>query len=432
MPTTATILLLLIPLPFLAAFSAFFSAAETALFSLTRLERRQMEQKQDLSGIAIATLLAETRGLIITLLVGNTLVNLLYFTLSTLLMLELERSETLGPVMLTITGAASVSALILGCEIAPKLAASRHSMTIARMLAIPLLVVHRAISPVRVALEVVVVTPLTRLLGVREGAQALTTDEMQALLEMSEKRGIIDAGEESLLLQVLSLGTLKVRDLMTPRVDLAAHNLNDPPAKLIELFRQTGYARVPVYRGDLDHIEGVVYGRQVLLKRPATAAELRPLIRQVMFVPEVQKADRTLMHLRKTGTTMAVAVDEYGGTAGLVTLKDVVRHMLGDLLSSDTESARPSVQLVGLGVWRVNADLSVRDWSEAFGTELAPKAIATLGGLMMAKLGRQPRVGDRVTFGNVAVEVETMERRRVGSLTVRLTGDGPTTHGGAA
>lgn len=189
--------------------------------------------------------------------------------------------------------------------------------------------------------------------------------------------------------------------------------------------RDSRRQRLPVYRGSLDAIEGVVYCRQVLLNPPASALELAALIRPIAFVPMQQRADQLLDALRKLRSSIAVVVDEYGGTAGLITAQDITAHMVGGLAVSHTEH-QPEVVPLGNNRWRAEAGLSIHDWPDWFGKEreLPDSAqhvsVSTLGGLVMASLGRVPREGDVVTASNVKLTVESMEGQRIRWIVVEL------------
>ncbi|MCC7146549.1 MAG: HlyC/CorC family transporter [Phycisphaeraceae bacterium] len=410
-------------LPLLLAASAFFSASETALFSLTGHQRHLLARQKTLSAQAVIRLLDETRALLITLLMGNMLVNTAYFVITTVLLFRLN---TLYHVWATLAGVMSVAcllALILLGELMPKLLAARSSYRLALLIGVPLWVAHRTIGPFRLAVEAVVIEPLARLIAPEARPPGLSTEELAHLLEVSQNRGVIDPGEEDLLQGVLNLSQLQVRDIMRPRVDIVAFDLRRPPEKLLELLRARRLSRIPVYRGDLDHIQGVVYTRQVLLRKPRTARQLQALVRQVTFVPEIQRADQLLVQFRKRGTTLAIAVDEYGGTAGLVTLKDVVEQMVGRIASHDESMERAGMKLLAPGVWRVSAGLSVDDLLDTFGggTKEEIEAV-TIGGLVMSRLGRLPRVGDRLQVGSMTLEVEKMRGWRIDALLMRMAG----------
>lgn len=426
-------ILLLSSLPLLLLASGFFSGSETAFFSLTRHQQLQMSRSGTPAGAMVTALLLETRALLITLLMTNTTINVSYFVVSTVLLLRTR--EAFHPMVLAGASAGSVMALILVGEVIPKLIAARLAVGWSRMGSWPLMMVHRALAPLRVVMSAAVISPLARLISPVDRPPELSPEEMEVLLELSRTRGVIDDHEERLLQEVLELSQLKVRDLMTPRVDIQAFDLSAPPQALMTLIQTTGLHHIPIYRDDLDHIEGVVHAREVLLKRPTSTATLNRLIRQVNFAPELQRADQLLAQFRKRGTTLAIAVDEYGGTAGLITLEDVVEQMVGQIAGPHEQPKEPEVQQLHPGRWRVEANLPIHVWGDAFrGTAVLPGVdgffdtirrtreggISTIGGLVMARLGRLPQEGDRTTVGNVMIQVDQMHGRRIRWLTVQL------------
>ncbi|NBC10871.1 MAG: DUF21 domain-containing protein [Planctomycetes bacterium] len=428
--TTAELLMLL-ALPVLVIGSGFFSGSETALFSLSNHDRVQMRRAGGPVAAALMALLHETRSLLITLLLGNMTINVLFFVLSSVLLIRLgQRWPQPSAAQATVLTAASLApllAIILLGEVMPKLVAARLTARWARLCAVPLLLVHRLIAPVRLAASVLVVTPLARLIAPRSRPPELSAEELESLMDLSQHHGVIDADEERLLQQVLELSQIKVPDLMTPRVDMEAFDLDEGPTALLEAARTCRRQRLPVYRGSLDAIEGVVHCRQVLLHPPGSGLEMAALVRPIAFVPMQQRADQLLDELRKLRSSIAVVVDEYGGTAGLITAQDITAHMAGGLATSHTEH-EPEVVPLGNNRWRAEAGLPIHDWPDWFGKgrELPDSAehtsVSTLGGLVMASLGRVPREGDLVTAGNVRLTVASMEGRRIRWITVELAG----------
>lgn len=425
-----TLWLMLVVLPVLLLASAFFSGSETALFSLSRHQRLMLERRGGAMALALRTLMGETRGLLITLLLGNMTVNVLFFAVSSAAILILNQDDGVGAWVVSLLSILPLIVMILIGEVLPKLLASRMRVSWTQYASIPLLAVHRAVTPVRLVAQHGVITPLARLIAPRTRVDGLSTGEIESLLRLSQNEGILDSEEERLLQQVLELGQLRVEDLMIPRVDVMGFDLDDDsPGQLMELIRASGLRHIPVMRDSLDNAVGLLYSRQVLVAQPKSQEAVRKLIRQVHFVPAVATADRALVEMRRSGTTFAIVVDEYGGTAGLITLEDIVEHMVGDIAGEYESSGRPEVQMIGLGRWRVDSDLAVHDWPDLFGRSLRLGddmerfEASTLGGLVMDQLGRVPVVGDEVVTGNVRLRVERMRRHRVVKLVVELVGD---------
>jgi len=218
---------------------------------------------------------------------------------------------------------------------------------------------------------------------------------------------------------------------MIPRVDMVAHDLADPPAVLHELIQHHRLRMIPVYRENIDTLCGVVASRQILLDKPATQAEVQAFVRPVRFVPALQSADRLLIDLRRSGETLAIAVDEYGGTEGLIALRDVVEFLIGELPTGERPGQQPPVPVrqIAPGRWQVGAALSVRQWMQLFRNphsrhhdpqeSLLPQA-STLGGLMLALFGRIPSPGDQLRIGNLLLSVAEMQAHRIHRVTVEI------------
>jgi CBS domain containing-hemolysin-like protein len=204
---------------------------------------------------------------------------------------------------------------------------------------------------------------------------------------------------------------------MVPRVDVVAYDVNDPPAGLLETFRRTRLRKIPVYDGTIDNVLGVVHAKRLLLNPDAP---LRELVVDVPFVPEAANIERVLLQFRVTQTQMAVVVDEYGGTAGLVTLEDVLEEIVGDIPDPDEVDRGPAVQKLSDTEYLLDGDLAVHEWSDVFGTDLAERRLSTVGGFVTSLLGRVPRVDDTVTYSNLRFTVESVRRRRVGKLRLEL------------
>lgn len=418
-------LILLIALPVLLIGSAVFSGSETALFSLSAHQRSLLSESAKPGARAATQLLSETRALLVTLLIGNMVINVLYFTLSTVLMDRWLADGSIGATGAALIAAATFFGVILFGEVLPKQVAAQRAMTWSGLASVPLLATHRAIAPVRVIAQQFIITPLARLIAPSTLPPELSADELEIMLSMSRERGIIDGDEQQLLRHVLELGQIKVRDVMVPRVDIHGHDLSESPDKLIRLASETRLRHIPIYEGSLDQVLGIVLTRELLLDPPTTNEQLRRMLISVDFVPEIAPADRLLADLRSQGSTFAIVVDEYGGTAGLVTLEDVVEHFIGEIPGAYERDGQAIVEQMGRGMFRVGADLAVHDWVDWFGRNpaisKAASGAATLGGVVLGLLGRAPEAGDAVEIGNMVLTVDQVEGRRITSIVVALS-----------
>ena len=392
----------------LLGLSACFSATETALFSLTIEDRAR-------AGGRVERLLADPRSALVTVLLGNLVVNLTFFAFAARVTLG---EGGLGRVL---SGLGALVLMLVCGEILPKTAALRARRGIARVGSGPLTVLVRALLPARRVLQYML-DLVYRALG--EAAQeelSITPELLSQVLERSGRAGHIERGEAQILAEIVELRSIRVREIMTPRVDVLF--VERGGAEREEVIRQALARRVPwiiVFEETPDRVVGRVALRR-LLSQPER--DLDELLVPVVFAPEVASAQDLLIFLREEGAAMAVVVDEWGGTAGAVTLEDVFEEIVGDLRSEGEERARPAVPL-GEGRFRVDADLSIRDWNELFGHRVVPAEFETVGGLVTALLGRIPLTGDEARAGGLVFEVEATRGRRVLSVLMRIESHG--------
>ncbi len=410
---------MLIALPVLLLGSAFCSGSETALFALSENERMALRRGGSRAGRAVGALLADQRMLLITILMGNMTVNTLYFVITSVLLMKTQ----VGVAGQAALGLAFLVLLVLVGEVTPKLLANADCARSATFVAPPLLALHRLIGPLRIAVDRLAVAPLSRLTSPGAAPSRLDEHELTALVEISGRHGVIDQDEQRILRDVIRLSQLKVRDVMTPRVRLIALPLAASNPHIRALARDARHSKLPVYERDIDHIVGVLPVNRYLIEAEGDPGLLRKLLQPAHFVPEFARLDQLLEHFRRTGTSLAIAVDEYGGTAGVVAAEDVVEEVVGDITGEERIGYHLPVQL-DRGRWRVDGATSVRDWGEAVGQRLASPQVATLGGLIISRLGRAPQPGDILDLGNVRLEVDEVERVRVVSVIVTLVGDG--------
>jgi len=400
-------------LPVLLIGSALFSGAETALFSLTHAERAVLQR----AGSPVTRLLRDPASLLVTVLLLNMAVNVLYFVIASVL-----ATRAPSPALSVAIPLAALVAIILFGEIFAKLLAGAHRVGYARAVTPVLAAVRATIGPAAIALVRFVITPLTRLASPQPPAEGAGPEELDVLLHQAARAGAITPDERQLLGEVIELGECRVREVMTPRVALRWADADASPDQLADLARETGLSRFPVRRGTRRPAEivGFVDVRRVLAALAARgSADPRRFVEPVTYVPESATLDSLLEHFRTSGVHTALVADEHGTIAGLVEIEDAVGRLLptpGEGQAGDDE-----VQMIALGTWMVPGRLPVREWAHVLGPEgaAAGRRVTTVGGLVLAQLGRVPAVGDEVRVGGVVLRVELMHGRSV--ETVRLS-----------
>ena len=397
--------------------SALFSGTETALFCLTRGQLHRLGRRGPV-GRLVVSLMRRPGGVLNTLLLGNMLANVAYASVAAVGLLGLRDSGA-APWAIAMASAVPLLALILVGEVSPKMLALVLGERWALAAAPPLAVLERFFRPLLWGLDSVLVRPLTTLIAPPgpEGS-AVTGEELAAVLDLSARRGAIDQDTNALLQEIVELTGLKAADVMVPRVDVIAYDVDAPAHGLLELFRKRRLRRIPVYERDVDRIIGVVHARRLLLEPDAP---LRDMVAAVPFVPEAANLERVLLQFRVTRTQMGVVVDEYGGTAGLITLQDILEEIVGELPDPrEVQRASPAVQRIGPAAYLLDGNLAVHEWRDAFKIDLGGARISTIGGFVVSLLGRIPRVQDTVSYRNLRFTVQTMRRRRIGKLRLDL------------
>ena len=403
----------MVPLLFL---SGFFSASETVLFGLAAEDRAVIRRRGGITAAAVDALLRQPRLLLVTVLLANMTFNTVYMTVSSLLVLR----HGSAPLAAVLFGVGSLALLIILGEVVPKLTGQAHRVGAVRILAPPISLLHGILLPFNRFVARFVVEPLNRLLG-PEPRSHLDADELDAMVDLSVRQGAIDRAEETLLREVLSFRTRRVRDIMTPRVSMVAIGLRDDAEAIRGTIAESGLRRLPVHDVDLDEIVGILPCRRFLIDPPegVDPGHLAGACRPARFVPEMASVEQLLDRFQADGSTIAIVVDEFGGTAGLVTIEDVAEEIVGEI-AGDGDEQIITPERLGEARWRVSGRMPLHAWRDAFGPAIDDRRISTVGGLFLARLGRLARAGDEVRVGNVRIVAERVESGLVESAVVDL------------
>jgi putative hemolysin len=401
----------------LLCLSAFFNGSEAALFSLSPGQAYKMARQKG-AGQKAAWLMARPERILQALLLGNLLVTIAFFGVSSVLLHGLTSAAQAPPYVAGLLWLVPPVLIVLFGDVTPKLAALNVAERWALLAAGPLVLLRRLLSPPVRVINRGIVNPLTRLLAPRPAADAnITGEELASLLDLTAQRGILDHQANALLQEILSLTDLRVADVMVPRVDVICYDVDSPPAGLVQIVKRTHLRRVPVYERDPGAMLGVVHAKRLLMQ-PGTP--LRQLVVKVPFVPESANLERALVQLRVRRAQIAIAVDEYGGTAGIITLEDILEQIVGDLPDEHDSQEGSPVEHKGPGWYVLDGDLPVHEWAEAAGMDLGGPKVSTIGGFVTSRLGRIAAVGDEARYRNLRFKVLSMRRRRVGKLEIRL------------
>jgi len=406
----------------LLAASAFFSGAETALFNLSRAQLRRLRASRSPFHSLAARLMDDPRRLLVTVLLGNNVVNTALFAMGVVLLhaMSEEYPQYLGLWRIIIVLGMPLALIVLG-EVVPKSVGAVLPQGLAPVVSVPLAVLEYLAYPVRVLLVSAIVVPLERLITGRRRQEStlLTTEELQAIIEVAAREKAVTTDESDMLIEVLGLGQLRVRDVMTPRVEIVGCDVATPTRVALVVFRQTRKTKILAYEGHMDNVVGVVYAKTAFLNpgRPLAA-----LVRPVYFVPETKTVESLLKEFRARRIQLAAVVDEYGGLAGLVTLEDCLEEIVGEIEDETDRPAAEPVRRVSDTEYLLAGNFSVRSWADFFDLDLpaAGGRYTTVAGFVTSLLGRLPKAGEAVRWRNLDFIVEEVRHRRVTRVRVRL------------
>jgi CBS domain containing-hemolysin-like protein len=408
--------------------AAFCSGTETALTALGEARARQLQEQGGRRARLLGLWVKHPERVLSSLLIGNTLVAVGSGALAAGIAVDLAAATGLATATaVAIATAAMTAAVLFLGEIFPKLLAKRHPVRFA-LASIP--VVH-ALCFVLWPLSAGVTRATTRLLarlGMAGAAPSVTGEEIEYLIEMGTREGALDPVKEELLNSVLEFADRVAREVMVPRTRMVAIERDLPAEELVRIISENPYSRMPVYQGSVDEIVGILIVREIVGELRGGRIDLARHLKPAFFVPEGMKISRLLKEMQRRHTHLAVVVDEFGGTSGLVTLEDVLEEIVGEIQDeADVESA--PVKAAGPGVWVAEASVPLHDLEgilnrrpEGAAAEgAAPAEIRfpeggdyeTLGGFVTATAGRVPPVGDIVVWGELTLTVRAGDERRV-------------------
>ncbi len=246
------------------------------------------------------------------------------------------------------------------------------------------------------------------------GTTLVTEEEIRTLVDAGEEEGTIEEDEKEMIYSIFELGKTMAREVMVPRIDIVAVDVQTPPEEVVRVIAETGHSRIPVYEGTVDGIVGLVYAKDLLLhlQGDGPPPPLREMLRPAYFVPETKKVDDLLREMQQRRIHMAIVVDEYGGTAGLVTVEDILEEIVGEI-QDEYDIEEPSFEQVGEGEYILDARMNLDDVNDLLEADLPTETTDTLGGLIYDALGRVPVPGDGLRIGEWRIEVLTVSGRRI-------------------
>ncbi len=401
--------------------SAFFSATETALTSLSPLKIRHiMEEKGD-SASSLSLWLHYPGNVLNTILFANNLVNILASVLAARIMEQVFASASIG---LT-TGIMTFIILIFG-EITPKTFAKNNAQTVAIFNMKILRIFYYISYPITYIMSFFVTAILKLTGGSADNNSKMTEDELEFLINIGEKEGVLGVSKGEMLANIFDISDMHVKEVMVPRIDIKALNEKSTREEFLELFKKTEFSRIPVYRESLDNIIGILYIKDVikLFDTEFTMEDVLRFMREPLFSPETKKIDIMLKEFQKNRLHLAVVIDEYGGTAGIVTMEDILEEIVGDIID-EFDEVDDEITKINDNMFLVDARMDIDDFCEEFELKKTDKMseYETLGGFVFDMFGEIPNIGDEFEWAGYKFTVRTMQDRKLGKIEILKNND---------
>jgi putative hemolysin len=406
--------------------NGFFAAAEISLVSARRTRLRSLANKGEPNAKRVLQLQEDPGKFLATVQVAITLVGTLAGVLGGATVVEELEARLAAPISgVTKTVAIGLVAMaisflsLLFGELLPKMLALQHPERLALQVARPVQWFYLAALP---AVKLLTGSSrfLLKLLGFKEEAKAplVTEEEIKLLVSEGSRLGIFEKVEEMLIHSVFQFADTPVKKAMTPRTDIVAIEMGMPREKLLQFVAEEGYSRIPVYKADLDHITGIIHTKDIInLLLNAELVILEDILRLPYFVPETKKVRELLSDFQRKQIHLAIVLDEYGGTAGLITLEDIIEEIVGEI-QDEYDAEREEVTQIEGGRAVVSARIRPEKFNALFGASLPTAEYETLGGFLIDHLGRIPSVDEKIFFGGFDFTVKEKRGHRLLTLEI--------------
>ncbi len=396
----------------LLALSAFFSSSETAMMAVNKIRVRNLADAGLSSAQTLMKVLDNQPKMLSAILIGNNIVNISASSLATILV-----TRAFGDMYVGVgTGILTLLVLIFG-EITPKTSATLYSETMALRFAKPIYMIMQVLTPV-----IFIVDKLSqgvlRLLHVdpNKKQDAITEDELRTIVEVSHEEGVIESDEKKMIYNVFDFGDSVAKDIMVPRIDMTFIDVDATFSEVIEVFREVKYTRYPVYEETTDNVIGIINIKDLLLTENQKKFCIRDYLREPLYTYEFKKTAELMVELRKTQNNIAIVLDEYGATAGLITLEDMLEEIVGEIRDEYDEDEEDLIRRIGPREYVVEAAMKLDDLNDQLGLDLESEDYDSIGGFIIGLLDHLPEEGEEVTHRNLRLVVDQVDRNRIDKI----------------
>ncbi|MCI5839797.1 MAG: hemolysin family protein [Peptoniphilaceae bacterium] len=395
--------------------SAFFSSGETAITSTNFLKIKQMEKNGEKNAPVLKKLVDNMQSLLTTILVGNNIVNILMTTLATILFTDILGAK--GPIVSTIV--ITLVVLIFG-EITPKTLASSNSEKIALKASKPLLFFMTSLKPLSFILSKITNLIIKLFVVENENKNEITTDDIKTLVGVSQEQGVLNDEEKEIINNVFDFGDNDAADIMTPRTDMESIQADITFEELEEFLLNSKHSRIPVYGENIDNIIGILHMKDLvnaILK--SKKLDLRKLVRPTFFAYEYMPILDLFKIMKKDNISLAVIIDEYGGTSGVVSIEDIVEELVGEI-DDEYDSKNDEIKQISKNEYIVDPSMNIDDVNDYFNINIEELKSDSIGGFVIDNLERLPKKNDKIIVDDIEFTIEDMKRYKIIKLKMKF------------
>ena len=402
----------------LVLLSAFFSSSETALTTVNKIRIRNLAEDKVKNADLVAKLVEDPNRLLSTILIGNNIVNLSASALMTTFITNLFGSWAVG----IGTGILTIIVLIFG-EIVPKTAATIQAEKMALRYAKVIYFLTKLLTPVIAVLNVIssVIMKIMRIDAKKPRLQ-ITEDELLTLVEVSHEEGVIENEERLMITNVVDFGDSLAKDVMVPRMEMSAVPDDISYNDLVAMFEKDKYSRLPVYSESIDNVTGVVHLKDICFYQGNKKEfKVTDFLRDAYFTYEFKKTSELLIEMRQSTYSMSIVLDEYGATAGLITLEDLLEEIVGEIRDEYDADDEDDIQEIGEHEYLVSGTTKLDDFNEFFGTHLSSDDYDSIAGHVIGLLEHLPAEGEAIADGKVTFTVKAVDKNRIDKLHILVS-----------
>ena len=399
--------------------SAFFSSAETAFTTVNRIKIRSLIESGSKRAMTVDRIIENKGKMLSAILIGNNIVNLSASTLTTSLVISLWGNYATG----IATGILTILVLIFG-EISPKTAATLYADKFALAYAPVIRGLMTVLTPVIYIIDKLAGVVL-KLLGLdqKNMNQAITEEELRTFVDVSHEDGVIEQEEKEIINNLFDFGESKVKDIMIPRIDMSLIDVESEYLDVINIYKETKYSRFPVYEDNPDNVVGVLNIKDLITAPTGQAFNLKSIMRKPYFVYEQKNTSELFREMQKDSISIAIVIDEYGTSVGMVTTEDLLEEIVGDIRDEYDQDEEEEFKQLASHVYRIDAAYKLDDINSEIGCHLESDDNDSIGGYIIEKLDRFPKTGDHFTIDNLEFIIEKASKARIDSILMKVHED---------